>query len=290
MQGRAALTAAGAAAPRAAGVYLFLGAERDLLYVGKAGDLRQRLNQHAASGPATSHLHRRYDDVREVRWELAADEESAAWREADLIDALRPPFNAETNGRSAHFMRRRPAPFLVVSDGAMPGMLRFALSAEVSVGGERSYGCFPHLGKGVASRLGVTCSDGYVALLRLLWAASGSGSTMPAPLARSAPDRIEVGLDGQHARALHDLLSGVSARLLDALSSAGLTRPAFMHPALRRDRELALAFYAAGPRRLRDLRRRHGRPAGPISWDDHRALVAAEIRESVGPFTCEAPG
>ena len=290
MNGRAALAAAGAAAPRAAGVYLFLGAERDLLYVGKAGDLRQRLNQHAASGPATSHLHRRYDDVREVRWELAADEEAAAWREADLIDALRPPFNAETKGRSAHFTTRRPAPFLVVSESTTAGLLRFALRPDVSAGAARSYGCFPHLGKGVASRLGVTCSDGYVAFLRLLWAASGTGSTMPAPLARAAPEQIDVGLDGQHARALHDLLSGVSARLVDALSSASLTRPAFMHPALRRDRELALAFYAAGPRRLRDLRRRHGRPAGPISWDDHRALVAAEIRESVGPFTSEAPG
>ncbi|UBU08570.1 GIY-YIG nuclease family protein [Nonomuraea gerenzanensis] len=82
--GLAVLRAAAAHAPREAGVYLFLGergflGERDeVLYVGKAADLRRRPRRHAAVRAPASRLHQRYDLVRRVGWEIAADEVAAA--------------------------------------------------------------------------------------------------------------------------------------------------------------------------------------------------------------------
>jgi predicted GIY-YIG superfamily endonuclease len=170
--GLGVLSAAAADAPRQAGIYLFLDERNDVLYVGKAGNLRQRLRQHAAMGTPESRLHQRYDLVRRVVWEIAADEEAAVWREADLIFVLRPPFNANTGLRAADPVGKDArVPYIVVGEVAT-GILSFTLEPVVPPIG-RAYGCFPHLGKGVASRLGIACSDGYTALLRLLWAAAG---------------------------------------------------------------------------------------------------------------------
>lgn len=85
-------------------------------------------------------------------------------------------------------------------------------------------------------------------------------------------------------RALHDLLSGVSSRLLKELARDAMARPAYMQPALRRDHLAATGFYEAGPWLLRQRRLRHGLPAGPVSPDDYQALVVAEVRESIGAF------
>ena len=76
-----------------------LGAATELLYVGKARDLRRRLQQHdrAAPRPGTR-PHDLYQRVREVRWETTVDDATAADREADLVVGLRPPFNASLTG------------------------------------------------------------------------------------------------------------------------------------------------------------------------------------------------
>ena len=94
------LAAAASEMPAEPGVYLFLGQGGEVLYVGKATNLRNRLRRHANVGPASSHLHQRYEVVRRVVWAVTANDEAAAWREADLIFALRPPFNADPGLRS----------------------------------------------------------------------------------------------------------------------------------------------------------------------------------------------
>jgi hypothetical protein len=52
-------------------------------------------------------------------WEVAENEEAAAWREADLIFALRPPFNANPGLLSPDPLGdvARP-PFVVVTERA----------------------------------------------------------------------------------------------------------------------------------------------------------------------------
>ena len=287
--GAAVLADAARESPPEPGVYLFLGPADEVLYVGKATNIRGRLRQHAAAGPPTSHLHRRYELVRRVVWDVTGNEEAAAWWEADLIFALRPPFNADPGLRS-----RDPlggvvrCPFLVVSGGRHAAM-RFTLDHDPPAAGA-VYGCFPHLGKGVASQLGIACSDGYTALLRLLWAASGDGDHIPAAITRSAPPAFEVSVAVELREGLHRLLSGISPKVLDGLAVAAGTRPAFMQPALARDRDASLRFYAAAPQLVRARRLRHGIQRTPVAADTYRRLVLDEIITAVGHVELPSDG
>jgi predicted GIY-YIG superfamily endonuclease len=274
--GRGVLRVAAAQAPRAPGVYLFLGEHREVLYVGKARDLRQRLRQHAAARSPRTRLDQKYHLVRRVVWEVAADERAALWREADLIFALRPPFNANPGLRDHDPLGRQVAPPYVVVTAETPQRLRFTVTSVLSGAGQ-PYGCFPHLGKGVASDLGMACSDGYTALLRLLWAASGQGTHTPAMIARSAPAEFAASVSADTRDHVHGYLSGTSRRLADHLLMSAADRPTFMQPALRRDHAAALEFLAAGPQLLRRRRLRHGVRARVLDDETYRSLVHAEI-------------
>jgi predicted GIY-YIG superfamily endonuclease len=274
--GLGVLSAAATEAPRDAGVYLFLDDHRDVLYVGKARNLRQRLHQHAATRRQESRLHQKYDLVRRVVWEVAADEEAAFWREADLIFALRPQFNTNPGLRGHDPVGKDPqAPYIVVVEDAT-GTLHFTLEPVVPATGS-AYGCFPHLGKGVGSDLGIACSDGYTAVLRLLWAASGQGAHTPAAVTRSAPSSFTVAAPADIRDGLHRFLSGTRPRLADDLLHAASHRPEFMQPALRRDRVSALRFFAAGPRLVHARRIRHHIRTRVLDVETYRSLVRDEI-------------
>lgn len=284
------LAVAAGDAPAEPGVYLFLGGGDEVLYVGKATNLRSRLRQHANAGPPTSHLHERYELVRRVVWDVTADEKAAAWLEADLIFAMHPPFNADPGLRSRDPLGgAAEPPFLVVSEGGNES-LRFSLQTDPSTAGA-VYGCFPHLGKGVASQLGIACSDGYVALLRLVWAASGEGSAFPASITKSAPGRFKARMPGEFRDGLHRLLSGVGAKVIDALAdTARSRRPAFMQPALSRDRDSTLRFFAAAPQRVRARRLHHRIKATPVVADLYRRMVIDEIIGAVGHLELPSGG
>jgi predicted GIY-YIG superfamily endonuclease len=281
--GLGVLSAAATDAPRDAGVYLFLDEHQDVLYVGKARNLRQRLQQHAATRRQETRLHQKYDLVRRIVWEIAADEEAAFWREADLIFALRPPFNTNPGLRGRDPVGKDPqAPYIVVAEDAT-GTLHFTLEPVVPATGS-AYGCFPHLGKGVASDLGIACSDGYTALLRLLWAAAGQGARMPAAVTRSAPSSFTVAAPADIRVGLHRFLSGTRPRFADDLLHASSHRPEFMRPALRRDRASALRFFAAGPRLVHARRLRHRIRARVLDVETYRRLVSDEISPVINEY------
>jgi hypothetical protein len=275
------LADAAAAAPTSAGVYYLLATDGELLYVGKAANIRVRLRQHAAA-VATDHarLGTLYRHTTGVRWETATDADAAAAREADVVVALRPRFNAAIGGDGRWN-------YIVVSDDG--SSTRFTLTRDARRGAARHvYGCFPHLGKGVASQPAIACSDGYTALLRLLWASSATSVHMPARITRSAPDDFDVTIDASLGAALHRFLSGTSDRLLTELEDRAETDLKMLAPALARDRALALGFYATGPRALRQLRRRHGH-RGLVSREQFASLVAADTRASIGDFRLPPP-
>jgi predicted GIY-YIG superfamily endonuclease len=279
-----ALLEAADAAPTAPGVYLFLGAARELLYIGKAGNLRRRLQQHAKAEPGPREVRRlrTYGDVREVVWEETASEASAAAREADLIVAFAPPGNAAIigGGRWA---------YLVVTPQPErgPGSTTFALRPSADAPrGSRVYGCFPHLGKGVAAAPAIACSDGFAGLLRLLWATGEArrGDHYPRRIAGPSPPlELTTVVRPAWSTDLHRLLGGTGARLLVHLRTAVEedVEP-HLRPALRRDLDLAAGFFTAGPAALRALRRRHGLPARPLGRDEIVALLAAELRSAFG--------
>jgi predicted GIY-YIG superfamily endonuclease len=273
--GETPLAAAAARAPRCAGVYFLLDDDQELLYVGKAANLRARLAQHAAATPdrREPRLAGLYKRVTDVCWEELADEATAAAREADLIVSLRPPFNA------SHVAEGRWN-FITITE-TRRDTLRFELTEVTGHHTQqRAYGCFPHLGRGVSSRPSIACSDGYTALLRLLWAASHDpASSYPSRITRSAPDRFQVGVEPDLRAGMHAFLSGTSDRLLDALMSVCASRRgAHLQPGLLRDRELATGFFTYGPQALRRLRLRHRRRAGPMPRHVIEQLLAQEMR------------
>ena len=207
--------------------------------------------------------------------------------EADVIVALRPRFNAaiSLDGRWN---------FVVVEPGPHDNT-RFRLTCDVDsvvhgVGG-RAYGCFPHLGRGVASRPAIACSDGYTALLRLLWVASSStGGHYPTRVTRSAPDLFDVVVAPSLDAPFRAFLSGTAPRLVDDLAAFELPAgTAHLAPGIARDRVSARGFYEVGPRALRRLRLRHGEPNGPVSRNRIEALVLADLCAAIGDFAAPRP-
>jgi DNA polymerase III subunit epsilon len=80
--------------PESPGVYRMLDGEGRLLYIGKAKNLRRRVNSYFTN--SSSHSDKVLDlvrTVREVTCDQTGSELEAALREAELIRALKPPYN-----------------------------------------------------------------------------------------------------------------------------------------------------------------------------------------------------
>jgi hypothetical protein len=246
-----ALDRAKACAPTDAGIYCFLGDARELLYVGKATNLRTRLAQHAreaVGGPRGVRSQVLYQRVHDVRFESCASADDAAAREADVIVALRPPFNASLR------LEGRWNYVVLTTAGGRP---QLTLSRQPVGRPAQLFGCFPHLGPGASSLPGRACTGGYAALARMM------STTEAVPPTRS------VSL----------FLSGASSRLLDHLAAP---IESFLAPAFERDRVGALGFYRYGPQALRTRRARHGVRGGVVNQAQFTQMIEAELRTSIG--------
>jgi hypothetical protein len=243
---------------------MLLGSHNEPVYVGKAANLRRRLIDHARS--------RRSSRAHDVRWIECANERDARCREADAIVAIAPTLNASMATDAFTFVRIEPT---------KAGRMLFSLTEKPR---GRSYGAFPHLGKGKASWRAVRTNAGYSALLRLLWAADpGRGVRMPAKLRGKSPPVHHESAVGD-TRALHDLLSGRSDRLLRGLGRSLDEVPDYMQQPLLDDLIAAAEFYDLGPRALRRLRARHGLAAGPVDRETFVRIVVEDLRASLGDF------
>ncbi|HET6775153.1 MAG TPA: nucleotide excision repair endonuclease [Acidimicrobiales bacterium] len=291
------LLAAAAGAPPAPGVYFFMGRDHDLLYVGKATNLRRRLQGHARAPLAVDRRSdARIGRVRAVAWEECASERDALLREADLIVALRPPYNAShTTAPQATYLRLEQGDattFRLVTD---PGDQGGTGGAAEAGGTARVHGPIPHLAKGGHSSPAKWTKHGYTALLRALWAAQRSPRAARIPRAiggSSPPVTATVAVDPPLLRLLHRFLSGRGDRLVGELRAAVAHGdvPAYMRPRLVADIEAAGDFYAIGPRRLAGFRRRHDLPPGPVRPEAASTLLLGEVRATVGdPLLAVAP-
>ncbi len=81
--------------PSAPGVYTFLDESERALYVGKSVDLRSRLSSYFVDSPARRKTARMLAAAVRVRAERTGSEFAALLHEADLVQALRPPFNRQ---------------------------------------------------------------------------------------------------------------------------------------------------------------------------------------------------
>jgi predicted GIY-YIG superfamily endonuclease len=265
---------AAARAPHAPGVYCFVGAQHDLLYVGKATDLHRRLSDHARAKDQGVRSDVRVGLVHTIAWEVCATAHEAALREADLIVALRPPYNAShTDQPSGPYLQVRGTTFALVRDPA----------------GTRCYGPFSHLAKGAHSQPAKATKASFTALLRVLWLCQPAA---PATLARiprsisgaSPPARVDLLVDDVLQRPLHDFLDGRRRGLLPRLRErvAVADVPAYMQTRLRADLDVTTELFDLAPARVHAFRTRHGVPAGAVPAAVYAAGLLDELRGLLG--------
>lgn len=254
------------AAPVRPGVYLMLGMEGDLLYVGKAKNLRTRLLSYARHQPGTdARLDGLLRGVRLIRWEECRTEADALRLETELLRSLRPPHNAVHAELSKH---------LAIAVAVSGDRVRIRLASEPGPTPEAMY-FYP---------FGAATPTGLQALVRLLFMAQEgwTGRDAPSNVTRSSGWQLRLG-PGLRA-ALLSFLDGRSPRLLSLIE-----REVIQKPSLDDVRLLGLAkdlgrlrrFYRSGPRTVRRLQLIYG-GSGPVGAAELTRLLAADLQERTG--------
>jgi DNA polymerase III epsilon subunit family exonuclease len=102
-------------APERPGVYLFRDRHDQVLYVGKARDLRARLRSYFQTQRQRSSVEVALDAVEKIEWRVLGSELAAALEEVRLIRELRPPANARKPTPERYVYLRRRGEEVVVS-------------------------------------------------------------------------------------------------------------------------------------------------------------------------------
>ena len=108
-------------APQQPGVYLFRDAHDQVLYVGRARDLRARLRSYFRSERQRPAVEAALGALERVEWRVLGSEVEAALEELRLIRALRPPANARSARPDRYVYLRRRGDTVVCS--SQPGEL-----------------------------------------------------------------------------------------------------------------------------------------------------------------------
>jgi excinuclease UvrABC nuclease subunit len=237
--------------PRQPGVYLMSGEQQRLLYIGKANNLRQRLNSYKNTQPdrASRKVIRLVHQVRAITWELCESPDAALLRENELLRLHKPKFNV---------LNTRPEHYAFIGLRVCDDAVHLRLTRQpVRAPGETLHGAFKSLGRVRA---------GFAALLRLLWAMEHRPASVhqyPVPLAAErCPNEFCVRLlksDARHvAELLRRMLGGQDDELIGLLASkmalapdADLCQRRFHEM----DVETLRLFHRFGPARNRGLRK-----------------------------------
>jgi DNA polymerase III epsilon subunit family exonuclease len=108
-------------APQRPGVYLFRDANDQVLYVGRARDLRQRLRSYFRSDRQRPAVEAALGALARIEWRVLGSELEAALEELRLIRELRPPANARSVRPDRYVYLRRRGEQVVCSQ--QPGPL-----------------------------------------------------------------------------------------------------------------------------------------------------------------------
>ena len=105
-------------APNAPGVYKMYDADNNLLYVGKAKNISNRLKQYLDISKLELHKQVMRTLVHHIEWETVSTESDALLREQELIKTLKPKYNIMlTDGKMY--------PMLALTSGDFPRLLKF---------------------------------------------------------------------------------------------------------------------------------------------------------------------
>ena len=109
-----------AGAPPQPGVYLFHGRDGQVLYVGRARDLRARLRSYFRTERQRPAVEAALAALERVEWRVLGSELEAALEELRLLRELRPPANARSTRPDRHVYLRRRGSGWVVSETPSP--------------------------------------------------------------------------------------------------------------------------------------------------------------------------
>jgi DNA polymerase-3 subunit epsilon len=129
-----------AGAPRQPGVYIFRDRNDQVLYVGRARDLRARLRSYFRTERQRPAVEAALAALERIEWRVLGSELEAALEELRLLRELRPPANARSTRPDRHVYLRRRGSGWVVSErrgpsdslllGPLPSRRQAALAAR----------------------------------------------------------------------------------------------------------------------------------------------------------------
>ena len=122
-------------APTRPGVYLFRDRHDQVLYVGRARDLRARLRSYFRSERQRPSVEAALLALERIEWRVLGSELEAALEELRLIRELQPPANSRSRRREhGVYLKRRDGEFVVTKNatelGPIPSRRRAALAAR----------------------------------------------------------------------------------------------------------------------------------------------------------------
>ena len=254
------------ALPSTPGVYLLLGEGDELLYVGKAKNLRTRLRSYTRlTREADPRLVSLVAKVRTVRWESLASEADALARETQLLRALRPPFNRSQTTRTDH---------LGIAITEEPARVRLRMGANGPLAGESAYCCYP---------FEAGTPNAFIALVRVLVVAQPGVDRPSVPSRVTKAAGFEVAVDDELRAPLRSFVCGRSPSLLGKLARriADHADPILVRSATK-ELDTLQAFYPAGPRHVRRLQLRYGAGDEVVDSEVLFRLMGSALLDEVG--------
>ncbi len=122
-------------APSRPGVYLFRDRHEQVLYVGRARDLRARLRTYFQSDRQRPSVEAALLALGRMEWRVLGSELEAALEEVRLIRALQPPANSRSRPRGdSLYLRRRGGDFVVTKTPTELGPLGSRRQAALAAG------------------------------------------------------------------------------------------------------------------------------------------------------------
>jgi DNA polymerase III epsilon subunit family exonuclease len=120
-------------APTRPGIYLFRGPGDQVLYVGRARDLRARLRSYFRSDRQRPAVEAALGAVERIEWRVLGSELEAALEELRLLRELRPPANARGSRPDRYlYLKQKGDSFSVTSEPGGFGPIRSRRRAELA--------------------------------------------------------------------------------------------------------------------------------------------------------------
>ena len=139
-------------APQRPGIYLFFDRNDQVLYVGRARDLRGRLRSYFRSDRQRPQVEAALGAVERIEWRVLGSELEAALAELRLIRELRPPANARVARPDRYVWLRARGDGVVASPKPPAGSIVQDRSARAAARSSRPGRCWPTSSSGQRSR------------------------------------------------------------------------------------------------------------------------------------------